>query len=74
MGDRRNVLSFEEIEKASAQFKTCPKCHSVRQFWVGMRRGRPYIQCKNCGTRFEPFELYRLSDGSKETEVKFLRE
>lgn len=73
-GERAKVLRFEEIEGALSRFDKCPKCSSAEGFWVGLRRGRFYLQCKGCGASFEFFEVYKAEKVDKgERGFRFFR-
>jgi len=65
----RGILRFEEIEDALSRFDKCPKCSSTEGFWLGLRRGRFYVQCKGCGVKFEYFEMYRVEKESKGSRI-----
>jgi len=67
-------LRFEEFEDALSRFDRCPKCFSRGGFWVGLRRGRFYLQCKGCGASFEFFEVYKAEKVDKgERGFRFFR-
>jgi transcription elongation factor Elf1 len=66
--ETRKRLKLQEIENASMHFKTCPKCNSVEGFWLGMKRDRAYVQCKECGAGFDLFEVYSVGEKNKPSE------
>jgi transcription elongation factor Elf1 len=67
-------LKLQEIETASGNFKTCPKCNSREGFWLGMKGDHIHVQCKCCGAIFELFEVYKLGEESgKPRMLKFFR-
>ncbi|MGC8895816.1 MAG: hypothetical protein ACP5LB_03470 [Candidatus Bathyarchaeia archaeon] len=67
-------LKLQELEEAFSHFKTCPKCKSTQGFWLGIRRDIGYVQCKECGAKFELHEVYAFGEKSKTPEkLKFLR-
>ena len=65
-------MNLDDLDKASAGFRVCPRCRSFKQFWVGVRDDRPYVQCKVCGQKFELFEVYKI-EGNKDSEARFLK-
>jgi len=67
-------LKLQEIEKAFNRFKVCPRCNSPTGFWLGLKLDSAYVQCKNCGARFELFEVYKIDERGKSLErLKFFR-
>jgi transcription elongation factor Elf1 len=67
-------LKLQEIEDAFSRFKICPKCNSTQGFWLGLKRDNGYAQCKECGAKFELYEVYVLGEKGKAPErLKFFR-
>jgi len=67
-------LKLQEIEKAFNHFKICPKCNSATGFWLGLKSDSAYVQCKDCGAKFELFEVYKIGErGSPLERLKFFR-
>jgi len=67
-------LKLQEIETASSLFKICPKCHSTQGFWLGLMSDHAYVQCKDCGAKFELFEVYMMGEkGRAPQRLKFFR-
>jgi len=58
-------LKLQEIEEAFNNFKTCPKCNSKQGFWLGSKRDVAYVQCKECGAKYELFEVYKMGEKNK---------
>lgn len=58
-------LKLQEIEDAVSRFKICPKCNSAQGFWLELKGDHPVVQCKECGAKFELFEVYMISKESK---------
>jgi len=67
-------LKLQEIEDAFYRFNMCPKCNSTRGFWLGLNRDHAYVQCKECGGKFELFEVFKVGERGKPLErLKFFR-
>jgi hypothetical protein len=56
------ILDLEEIEDAFRQSKVCPRCDSTDGFWLGLKHGHAYVQCKNCGGKFELFKIFKIPE------------
>ena len=63
-------LKFQEIENVSSRFKMCPKCNSIQGFWLGLKGDKAFVQCKECGTKFELHEVYPIDEKGK-TSARF---
>ena len=67
-------MQLKEIEEASSHFKACPKCKSIKGFWIGLKREYAYVQCKTCGAKFELFGVYKMGEQRNAAErSSFLR-
>jgi len=67
-------LKLQEIEDSSSRFKICPKCNSTEGFWLGLKRDRAYVQCKECGAKFELYEVYMMGEKGKAPQrLKFFK-
>ena len=55
-------LRLQEIETASSQLKTCPKCNSAEGFWFIVKGGHLFVQCKHCGVELGLSEVYKLAE------------
>ncbi|MEM2972201.1 MAG: hypothetical protein QW270_07285 [Candidatus Bathyarchaeia archaeon] len=67
-------MKLHEIEDAFNRFKTCPKCNSTQGFWLGLKHDNAYVQCKECGAKFELHEVYVFGEKGKAHErLKFFR-
>ncbi len=63
------TLSLEEIEAFRKSLKSCPKCGSSEEFWVYVNQRWGYVQCKHCGSIFEPCEVFPFGGKTKKGEV-----
>lgn len=67
-------LNLQQIETVFRRFKMCPKCKSTIGVWLGSKRDRAYVQCKNCGEKFELFEVFAFGEKNEMFErSRFLR-
>jgi hypothetical protein len=67
-------LNLQEIEDAFSRLKICPKCNSQEGFWLGLKTGHTYAQCKDCGTKLELFEIFPIDERTKASRwLKFFR-
>jgi len=67
-------LKLEEIMAAAGKISLCPKCGSKEGFWLGVKRNHAYVQCKSCGSSFELYEVFALSDkGGKDKSSQSLK-
>jgi transcription elongation factor Elf1 len=66
-------LDLQEIEMALSRLSKCPKCNCKDGFWLGVKNGRAYAQCKGCATKLELFEIFRIAEAAKPSRWKFLR-
>ncbi|NWG10484.1 hypothetical protein HXY33_01845 [Candidatus Bathyarchaeota archaeon] len=57
-------LKLQEMEEAFSHFKICPKCN-CKHFWLGAKSSCAYVQCKDCGTKFELHKVYPINGNSK---------
>jgi transcription elongation factor Elf1 len=67
-------LNLQEIETAFNRFKVCPKCGSEKGFWLGSKSDHAYAHCKDCGMKFELFEIYPVAKSNKNVRrISFFR-
>jgi uncharacterized protein (DUF983 family) len=71
--EKGDPLNLSEIEVAFTHIKICPKCGSGKGFWLGVKSDKPYAHCKNCGARFDFYEVYRIDDKKKSDRMGFFR-
>ncbi len=67
-------LNLKEIENAFSQLKICPRCDSAEGFWLGLKGGHTHVQCKECGAKFELFEIHKIHEKNDSSQwLKFFR-
>ncbi|MBS7621172.1 hypothetical protein KEJ32_03550 [Candidatus Bathyarchaeota archaeon] len=55
------MVSFKDFELLFASLKECPKCRQKDGFWLVIKPGHRYLQCKHCGSMIEFCEVFPTS-------------
>ncbi|MDH5481970.1 MAG: hypothetical protein OEY22_03690 [Candidatus Bathyarchaeota archaeon] len=58
-------MKLREIEDTFHNLSMCPRCNSNEGFWLGLRSGHVYVQCKGCGAKLEFFKIFPMDEKVK---------